>query len=124
MLSENNLDYLDITSLLLNNYKYLGFNENQLVILFFIIYLKKKGKKIVSLSQLAEKMQCDSKVIDFELDYLIKSGIITIVSDKKNQLVMSLDGLFEKLDSLLSYTEEHEISIEEENIKNYNWLED
>ena len=94
---------VDFRFLLLENYKKLKINENELVIIFMIDHLVGQGNPFVTADLLSLKMSLDIKEIDSLMANLLKRGFIeyTTVNGKT---VTSLNPLKERLFSEFSFT--------------------
>lgn len=87
---------IDFRFLLLENYKKLKINENELAVLFMIDHLIGQGNPFITADILSLKMTLDVKTIDSLLAGLLTRGLIEYVS-KGKKTITTLDPLKEKL---------------------------
>lgn len=87
---------IDFRFLLLENYKKLKLNENELAVIFMVDHLINSGNPFVTADLLSLKMTLDVKSIDVILAGLLTRGFIEYVS-KGKKTITSLDPLKEKL---------------------------
>ncbi|MDO5330383.1 MAG: DnaD domain protein [Bacillota bacterium] len=91
---------LDFKYLLLDNYKKLGLNEEDAIVLLMLEQLINQGNKVVTADLLSLKMQYEAKKIDSILVSLLKRGYI-VYDFEGYQMLTSLDPLKKKLYALL-----------------------
>ena len=94
---------IDFRFLLLENYKKLRINENELAIIFMIDHLVSQGNPFVTADLLSLKMSLDIKEIDALIADLLTRGFIEYATIK-GKTVTSLEPLKEKLFSEFSFT--------------------
>ena len=87
---------IDFRFLLLENYKKLKLNEEELAVIFMVDHLINSGNPFVTADLLSLKMTLDVKRIDVLLAGLLTRGFIEYVS-KGKKTITSLDPLKEKL---------------------------
>ena len=87
---------IDFRFLLLENYKKLKLNEEELAVIFMLDHLINSGNPFVTADLLSLKMTLDVKRIDVILAGLLTRGFIEYVS-KGKKTITSLDPLKEKL---------------------------
>lgn len=87
---------IDFRYLLLDNYKKLKINENELSTIFMIDHLISEGNPLVTADLLSLKMTMDVKQIDTVLAGLLTKGYIEYVSEGK-RTVTTLEPLKRKL---------------------------
>jgi DNA replication protein len=90
---KNILAFVDLRLALIDRYKDLNLNENEVMVLLVVDYLIKKGVTIIAPETLANKMVMDVKTIDATFLGLINKGMINV----KEDLTTSLDGLYKRL---------------------------
>ncbi|MDY0177746.1 MAG: DnaD domain protein [Erysipelotrichia bacterium] len=87
---------IDFRFLLIENYKKLKLNENELATIFIIDHLIGQGNSLITADSLALKMTMHVKEIDQILAALLKKGVIDYVSgDKKT--ITTLEPLKKRL---------------------------
>ena len=87
---------IDFRFLLLESYKKLKINENELAVIFMIDHLIGQGNPFVNADLLSLKMTLDIKEIDKVLAALLTRGFIELVS-QGNKTVTTLNPLKQKL---------------------------
>ncbi len=88
---------IDWKTLLLENYRELGLNENQVMVLFVTDYCIKQGDRLVTADLLSLKMSLEYKLIDQTLAELMNKGLITLITDQDGLTQTSLTGIKELL---------------------------
>ena len=99
---------IDFRFLLLENYKKLKINENELAVIFMIDHLVSQGNPFITADLLSLKMSLDIKEIDAIIAILLTRGFMEYTT-LNGKTVTSLNPLKEKLYS------EFQISISKEN---------
>ena len=87
---------IDFRFLLLENYKKMKMNENELAVIFMIDHLVSQGNAFVNTDMLSLKMTLEVSEIDKIMANLLTRGFIEFVSQGK-RTVISLDPLKQKL---------------------------
>ncbi len=87
---------IDFRYLLIDNYKRLGLNENELAVIFVVDFLIDQGNPFITADYLSLKMSLDVKEIDKILASLLKKDLIEYVSQGK-KTVTTLNPLKNKL---------------------------
>ncbi len=109
---------LDFRFLLIENYKKLKLNEEQLATIFVIDHLISQGNPFVNADLLSLKMTLDLKTIDKILSFLLEKGYINYVT-KGKKTITTLDPLkkllFREFQLTLNKEEEMENSIDIDN---------
>jgi DNA replication protein len=85
--------FVDIRLTLIDRYKDLNLNENEVMVLLVVDLLLKKGVTIIAPETLTAKMVMDIKTIDSTFVGLINKGFIKI----EDNLSTSLEGLYKRL---------------------------
>ena len=101
---------IDFRFLLLENYKKLKINENELVVIFMIDHLVSQGNPFVTADLLSLKMSLDNKEIDALIADLLTRGFMEYTTIN-GRTVTSLNPLKEKLFSEFSFTVSKEAEI-------------
>lgn len=113
-MSIEQMEALDFRYLLLEYYKKLGINENELAVLLMVDHLKEQKNTLVTPDLLSMKMNISLKELDKIFAKLVKDGLLTFETGKK--IKVSLKPLKKKLYEAfqLSLAKEHEIAVSEE----------
>lgn len=95
----NNIQCINFISLLLNNYKKLKLQEDEVIVILMIDNLINSGTKLVSNDVLARSMNYSESKIDDIMVSLLKKGYITFEesTSKKGALKTSIEPIKEKL---------------------------
>ena len=101
---------IDFRFLLLENYKKLKINENELVVIFMIDHLVSQGNPFITADLLSLKMSLDNKEIDALIADLLTRGFMEYTTIN-GRTVTSLNPLKEKLFSEFSFTVSKEAEI-------------
>ena len=101
---------IDFRFLLLENYKKLKINENELVVIFMIDHLVGQGNPFITADLLSLKMSLDNKEIDALIADLLTRGFMEYTTIN-GRTVTSLNPLKEKLFSEFSFTVSKEAEI-------------
>lgn len=94
---ENALDAVDFRYILLDQYKKLGMNENDLAVVLMTEQLLRSGNSFVTPDLLSLKMTLKTSEIDDIVSSLIKRGFLAYETEGKNGMRTSLAPLKEKL---------------------------
>ena len=89
---------LDYRYILIDRYKYLGLNENEVMIILSIDNILKHDAILVTADTLALKMSLGEKEIDQLIVELIDKGFIEYAT-KNDQMVTSLEPTFKKIEA-------------------------
>lgn len=89
------MDAIDWRMILVDNYKKLGLNENELSIILVTYSLLQKGVDFITPDLIALKMTLDFQEIDTCFTSLIKREILTL--DGKDKIKISIESLKKKL---------------------------
>lgn len=106
-------DAVDFRFLLLENYKKLKLNEDELAVILMIDHLLSQGNQFIVADLLSLKMTLNVKKIDDILANLLQKDIISYIS-KSNKTITSLEPLRKKL------YREFELSIANEKLNSKN----
>lgn len=88
---------LDLKFLLLENYKRLNINENELVVILMLNHLLESGNEFITNELLSIKMTYDLEKIDEIMCSLIKKNLLEYVTTSKGGLKASLNPLYKIL---------------------------
>lgn len=111
--------------MILEQYKGLGLNENELAVLLMVDHLLEQGNTLINADNLSLKMTMESKEIDALLAGLLKKQMISYEM-KDGKLVTTLDPIYRKLsrDLAKKMRYEEEKAKEEETQKRITILND
>ncbi len=94
------IQYLDYRYLLVENYKNLGLNEQELVVLLLIDNVEKEKPTLVTSDQLALKMAIDEKEIDKILVSLLERKFLSYIT-LNDIMVLSIQNTKERIIELI-----------------------
>lgn len=122
MKTENMVEWLEegsiaIPKLLLRNYKSLGLNEEEFMLLLHVFSSIESGNSFPTPEELSEKMTCSETHCTEILKYLIQRGFLQITEKNEHGVLAesySLRPLWEKLMLLLLNLEKKQSKIESE----------
>ena len=108
---------LIVPTLLLENYKDLGLNEEQCLMIIHMYKFIKEGNAFPTPNELSERMTCSPAQCANHLRTMVQSGLLEIIQEKQHNLyteTYSLEPLWERLISNQLLSKNQEMKIEQE----------